>query len=82
MSITSKVQDWLKARAADALSKRIDIDEDGKVELDEALCVGAELGAVGLHAAADGLAVWAAAERLRLSGRAAKKWSSKPFEGA
>lgn len=75
-----KIEEWLKARAQDALSKRVDIDEDGKVEFDEVLCVLAEFGSVGLHAAADGLAAWAVTERSRLSGRAVKKWSSKPYE--
>lgn len=69
------IKGWFKDKAKQELNGRLDVDQNGRVSLDEALLVGAELGAVGLRLAANALADWAAAERGRLSGVA--KWSAK-----
>lgn len=69
------VKSWFKDKAKQELNGRLDVDQNGRVSLDEALLVGAELGAVGLRMGADALSAWAAAERVRLAGVA--KWSPK-----
>lgn len=69
-----KAKNWIQEKLMDALAQRVDMDEDGKVELAEVLVVGAELAVTGLHVLADTLAAWAASERSRLAGSAPKKW--------
>lgn len=66
---------WIQERAMDALSERVDMDENGKVDLEEVLVVGAELGSKALRVVADSLSTWATSERVRISGNAPKKWS-------
>lgn len=66
---------WARERLMSSLSERVDMDENGKVDLQEVLVVGAELGSKALHMVADSLATWATDERARISDAAPKKWS-------